>query len=507
MAGGSNTSKAQQEAAAKFYETSKFKVWFYLAALIMAYFAKYFCTSFLYIVQALWLKDQQITKQQIAYQFILGYCMSMIGKRAAGNWADKWGGKNVQMLSLGVYIPVVIIWSFGDKICEVLGLGLGHRWPVFLSFWLCNGFFALGLSGVAIMVCASNWIPKAHEGRLLAVIGCAPELGDSSARAFLGPIIKHGWSGFTFLQYGAAGDWRTVSLSAALAAIVLSLPMFLFVEESPPGYEAEKDEETKAKKAAKAKKDAEKGAQSGGFLSGLKPDFTGLDMTLMTLTCTMCGLLYAIRTMFLLDSVTWLSEVYCTQYHPNEDFDLCRQNPITVGNVASASLLFTFFGMFSVLLAGQIKDWLQAREMAHHRGWILFGNSCILLVTVSIMLTFDLTLSFSMATFLVGMIGFGDFGPYKLMSGAFAVDIGGKMKKGDVSAWMGVASNGCAAIILCISGFIPEWTQMFKILIVLACGCMTCALLIVKYDYKKKAEKDGGASAREPHMREPLLAA
>jgi len=256
--------------------------------------------------------------------------------------------------------------------------------------------------------------------------------------------------------------------------------------------------------ADKARKAAEKGAEeSGGFMKMIKPDFTGLDMTLMTLTCGMCGMLYAIRTMFLLDSVTWLSEVYCTNYHPKEDFDLCKQDPTTVGNVASASLIFTFFGMFSVLLAGQIKDMLQARGMAHHRGWILFANSCILLVTTSLMLGYDLTLSFPHASFLVGMIGFGDFGPYKLMSGAFAVDIGGKMKKGDVSAWMGVASNGCAAIILCISGFIPAWTQMFKILIVLSCGCMGMALLIVQYDYKKKAE----TLAREPRLGEPLLAA
>merc|ERR1711865_57604 len=88
-------------------------VYFYLFALILAYFAKYFCTSFLYVVQALWRKKEDIAHADLAHMFIFGYCMSMIGKRAAGKWADKWGGKNVQMLSLAVYIPVVIIWSFG----------------------------------------------------------------------------------------------------------------------------------------------------------------------------------------------------------------------------------------------------------------------------------------------------------------------------------------------------------------------------------------------------------
>merc|ERR1711990_1383066 len=121
------------------------------------------------------------------------------------------------------------------------------------------------------------------------------------------------------MGYGAAGDWSTVSLSAALAAIVLTFPFFFFVKESPLGYKEEKESEAKKKE-----------------LEG------GLDATLMTLTCTMCGLLYAIRTMFLLYSVTWLSQVYCHSYMPDMDFSECEENPEAVGNVATASLLFTF---------------------------------------------------------------------------------------------------------------------------------------------------------------------
>jgi len=471
MAGGGNASQATKDAATKFHSESPCTVYFYLFALILAYFAKYFCTSFLYVVQNLWRKDQDIAQQDLAHMFIFGYIMSMMGKRAAGKWADKWGGKKVQMLSLFVYIPVVILWSMGDTICDMLGMS-AYRFPVYCFMWLGNGFFALGLSWVAIMVCASNWIPPHMEGRLLAVVGCAPELGDASARAFLGPIIKGGW-GFMMFGYGAAGDWQTVSLSAALASIVMSLPMIFCVPESPLGYEEEKKKEEKDKAATTAE----------------------LDSTLMSLTCTMCGLLYAIRTMFLLYSVTWLSEVYCSHYHPKVDFDVCSHDPTTVGDVAFASLLFTFFGMFSVLLAGFSKDAIAKQ----HRGFILLVNSCILLMTTGYMLAYDTTMSYPTAVFLVGMIGFGDFGPYKTMSGAFAVDIGGKTRKGDVTAWMGVASNGCAAIILCISGICTSWIEMFKILIVCSLGCICCSALIIRYDRAKYC------SARELPLAAPLL--
>jgi len=237
---------------------------------------------------------------------------------------------------------------------------------------------------------------------------------------------------------------------------------------------------------------------------------------LMTLTCTMCGMLYAIRTMFLLDSVLWLSGVYCKYYHGIGPTDpgmaACKEDKVTVGNVATASLLFTFFGMFSVLLSGYAKDNMPKGR----RGYILLVNSILLLITIAIMYVGDVNLSFPMAVFLVGMIGFGDFGPYKTMSGAFAVDIGGKARKGDVSAWMGVASNGCGAIILMVSGFLPSWSQMFQILMILAVGCIVCSCLIINYDVtvtvpkeeKKKAEAKAAAGnaarAREP-LAEPLL--
>merc|ERR1712054_668245 len=123
--------------------------------------------------------------------------------------------------------------------------------------------------------------------------------------------------------------------------------------------------------------------------------------------------------------------------------------------------------------------------MGAQRGYILMVNSVLLLIVVTIMFKFDIHLPFPVAAFLVGMVGFGDFGPYKTMSGAFAVDIGGKARKGDVTAWMGVASNGSAAIILTVNGFIPSWLAMFKILLLLACGCIVCSLLIVQYDQNK----------------------
>jgi len=200
-------------------------------------------------------------------------------------------------------------------------------------------------------------------------------------------------------------------------------------------------------------------------------------------------------------SVTWLSEVYCHSYRPEVDFAVCDQDHMTVGTVATASLLFTFFGMFSVLLCGFAKDELSRQGKKEKRGYILLITSFMLFLTVLVMFWWDLNLGFPLAAFMVGMIGFGDFGPYKTMSGAFAIDIGGKARKGDVSAWMGVASNGSAAIIIIISGFVPAWSDMFKILLVLSVGCCALSVLIIKYDEAKKKAAD----ARELPLTAPFL--
>jgi sugar phosphate permease len=197
--------------------------------------------------------------------------------------------------------------------------------------------------------------------------------------------------------------------------------------------------------------------------------------------------------MFLLYSVTWLDTVYCT-YYPTDDMEACEQSHITQGNTATASLLFTFFGMFSVLLCGQLKDSIEKKN----RGYLLLANAVILFLVTSIMKTWDTSLPFPLAVFLVGMIGFGNFGPYKTMSGAFAVDFGGKSRKGDVTAWMGVASNGCAAIIILVKGFLSGWSEMFVILVVLSIGCIACSVLILMYDAKKAEEASVSAK--------PLLA-
>jgi len=469
----------------QFYADTPWKVYAILVALILSYFGKYFCTSFLYIVQELWRKDQDILYPNLANMFILGYVMSMIGKMCAGYWSDEFGGKRVLILASLSGITIVTMFSFASSFCEAVGIDVGDRYPVYLVLWLANGFFLLGLSWVAVMAVATNWIPQSAMGRLMAVVGCAPELGDASARLFLSPIVQFGWlmggSGF-----GSPGHWQTVALSAAIASLFMTLPMIFFVAETP-------ESEAVTQNIKQKKKDQK------GYFARVWELFRS--NPLMTLTCIMCGLLYAIRTMFLLYSVTWLNLVYCHHYHPNTPHEVCKVDPVTDAAVGQASLLFTFFGMFSVLLSGYLKDAWPKRQ----RALILLVNCVLLLLVLLYMHTFNSEISFFVAAVLVGLIGFGDFGPYKTMSGAFAVDIGGKSLKATVSSFMGVASNGGAALVLAADGYVHDWTVMFLILIWLSIGCIACAAAIYLYDLKTiPPAKEVKSSGK--HLIQPLVA-
>lgn len=228
----------------------------------------------------------------------------MMGKACAGPLSDLYGGKIVMFVSAVGFLILIPLFAYLPTLLEGFGiqrtrLCLGETcmkeksyFPEFLAVWFLNGFFALGLAWVAVMAVASNWVPSTHTGRLMAILGLAPELGDSWARYYLAPVVHE------------TGSWNAVLLAAAKFSVILVLPMFLFVSDHPPGGGGS----------------AARGPGAGGtqnthqqnresFCTRLKQLMTRSPLILLLMT--MCGFLYAIRTMFLLYSVNYLAHVIC----------------------------------------------------------------------------------------------------------------------------------------------------------------------------------------------------
>jgi len=464
------------------------RVYMVLVLLILAYCGKYFCTSCMYVAQDLWQPDQNITSVQASWMFVFGYLASMIGKAVAGPWSDIYGGKIVMGVSAGGFLVWITVFAYVPTICEYLGVphlfGFDNYFPEFFGIWFLNGFFALGLSWVAIMAIASNWVPASHTGRLMAILGLAPELGDSWARVYLAPVVNE------------TGSWQEVLLSAARFSLLLVIPMFLFVQDSP-----------EAAAAAKSGQKLEKKADPIPFRTRIKTLFT--DSPLISLLMTLCGFLYAIRTMFLLYSVNYLAHALCgaqlgpmsledLQSEDNAAVAACIANPTTVAQVASASAWYTVFGCAGVYISGILKDKLPKRQ----RSTILVGNVAILILSLSVMKLYPVNvIPFWLATLTVGFVGFSVFGAYKTSTGAFAVDIGGKKMKATCSALMGFSSNGAAAMIIVCKGFLgSDWDSVFTILI----GLGVCGIVCAGAIYRDDLQKIDVPAARE--LEQPLNA-
>lgn len=134
----------------------------------------------------------------------------MLGKITAGLLSDAVGGK-----------PVLLLSATGYIVCTALFALVPSNYPAYLIIWFVNGFFALGLTWVAVVAVASNWIPVSHMGRLMALVSLAPQLGDVLARAMLAPVVS------------ATGDWRRVFQIAAGSAAVITIPAILFAPNQP----------------------------------------------------------------------------------------------------------------------------------------------------------------------------------------------------------------------------------------------------------------------------------
>merc|ERR1719223_2279273 len=176
-------------------------------------------------------------------------------------------------------------------------------------------------------------------------------------------------------------------------------------------------------------------------------------------------------------------------------FAQCSVDPASVAAVGRASEGFTMLGMLSVLLCGFAKDGMPKRQ----RGSVLLANMVVLLWGTYTMWAMGDNISFGFASFLTACIGFAVYGPYKTMSGAFAVDLGGKELKATASGFMGVMSNFGAVIMLLVKGVVgDDWNTMHGILVFLAAFSTICSGALYFVDLKR-------IPAKKPDAEKPLL--
>lgn len=450
------------------YNESPSKVYAILLLLCFGYFGKYFCTSNMYEVQTLYQKKEGITDVELSTMFAFGYLASMFGKIAAGIMSDTRGGKFVMCLSSSGFVILTLIFSLVPE---------GGGFYPYLAVWTANGFFALGLAWVSVVAVATNWIPLKYMGRLMGLVSMAPQLGDAVARFTLSYFIGYGW--------------KAVFQIAAIIAFCLQLPVFFFVTNAPGEATIQKAKEidTSQQKAS--------GKPKPSFMAKMKPL---LSQPLLWLLCFVSGSLYGTRSIFLLYAVTFLANVHCQSVG---DFTPeCLQAPDTAAMTGRASTIYTILGCVSVFAVGYAKDALPKK----HRASILFTPIVFLFLAMAYLGVKGTDVSYETAVFIVGLTGLCLFGPYKVLGGAFAVDIGGKELKATACSLMGIFDNLFAMIMLFVKGSLGnDWITNFRIMAGLSLIAGGCSMAVWFKDLGASKPKTAPVPVPVPEIKAPLL--
>eukprot|EP01062_Namystynia_karyoxenos_P082656 TRINITY_DN9349_c0_g1_i1.p1 TRINITY_DN9349_c0_g1~~TRINITY_DN9349_c0_g1_i1.p1 ORF type:complete len:588 (+),score=167.67 TRINITY_DN9349_c0_g1_i1:82-1764(+) len=437
------------------YETDKWSVYLVLLLLSVGYFGKYFCTTCMYVVEELFMDDTGVGHRKMSFMFSLGYLSSMLGKITAGILSDRIGGKPVIILAMLGYVSCTMLFS-------IVPSGSSWSYHAFLACWVGSGFFALGLAWVAVVSVATNWIPTSMTGGLMGVVSLAPQIGDVLTRAVLGSLLASDMG------------WRSVLQSAAVIAVCLNVPILLLVANHPPTV-SQRDNKDKIQLVQEAKPLGER----------LRPL---LASPLLWLICIISGSLYGSRSLFLLYATDIMLIAYC-----KDGGSHCKSSSKSVGVVGICSMIYTLLGCFSVLIVGIAKDRLPKR----FRALILVVFIVPLVCTMVLFTVYAGETSFAVTVALVGVIGFSLFGPYKVLGGAFSVDIGGKELKATACSIMGVSDNFFAMCMITLKGELQGWGSMFAVCTALSLSALVCALAVLYRDQEEsQVRKDARRERR-----------
>jgi len=208
----------------------------------------------------------------------------------------------------------------------------------------------------------------------------------------------------------------------------------------------------------------------------------------------MAFFLRAIRAFFLLFAVGFALEVVCVNFSQNENGaaasqrEACLISSVSNADAAWVSAFFPGAGALSILLCGYLKDRIPNR----FRSLIFI---CFLTATV-IPFSFlahagpSIHRSFLGLAYFVG--GLGVLGPYSLLGGAFACDVGGQRGAGIASAIVELAGSSGALMITILQGSLgADWALMWSVILFLLLAAWAASFALLWNDIRDHRLKNG----------------
>jgi OPA family glycerol-3-phosphate transporter-like MFS transporter len=347
-----------------------------LATLFVGYAGYYICRSNLSVATPLILQEfggAGITKTSIGVLSSIGILFYSIGKVTNGLLTDFFGGRLLFLVGMGA-----------SAACTLL-FGLSSGLVAFTVLWAINRYVQSVGWGALVKV-TSRWYPVSVHATVMGILCMSYLLGDSFARLYLGLFIHN--------EFG----WRSVFFIAAATLGAITLVSMWTLKSSPRDVGGEEPPANPENVFGTAGNTPE----PEGILQLLGPLVTSLSFWLI---CLMNAGLTLIRETFNLWMPTYLAE----------------EGGLSAGGAASSSMLFPLVGAGSALLTGTVSDRFKGQ-----RGRVILPALVLLTVSLALLSFLPLEGRPVLAIVLICGVFFLMIGPYSLLSGVMALDIGGK---------------------------------------------------------------------------------
>jgi OPA family glycerol-3-phosphate transporter-like MFS transporter len=315
--------------------------------------------------------DAKIRLGMIASLGVFGYA---IGKFVCGSVSDFLGGRRSFLYGM--------LGAVGFTVLFALGGGM----PIFTFAWIGNRLFQ-SLGWVGMIKLTSRWFSYSTYGAAVGVISLSYLFGDALSRQFMSILIAHGLG------------WRAVFLIAAATLLSLFVLNFFLLRDTPEDI-GEKEPPSNSSNLFADQTDQTKVLPFRQLLRTLLQSREFWVVCALSLGCTL------VRETF----NTW-TPTYFTEFLG-----------LSQAEAASKSSWFPFFGGVSVLVAGFASDVMGKNGRATI---IVFG---LLLTGVALVGLGQLDPGTGKygPICLVALVAFLMMGPYSYLSGAIALDFGGK---------------------------------------------------------------------------------
>lgn len=420
-----------------------------LVVLFVGYMGYYVCRSNFSVSVPLLVSDASdrgITKEGIGWVQSWGLLWYAVGKFTTGILSDFVGGRRMYLFGMGASIVCTIALASSRSLTSLAVLWSANR-------------LVQSMGWGSLVKIASNWFSYDRYARVMGWLTLSYLFGDAAARFYLGQLLKGGLG------------WRALFVLAAATLGAILAASLVLLKSSPRDVGMKEPRTNPENVFGRAGEEH----QPTGLFDLLGPFLRSFPFWMV--------LILSLGLTFIRETFNFWLPTY-----------LVEAVGLSTDEAASWSALFPLAGGFSAIVCGYAAD----RVARSGKGLVILAGMVGLVLSLLSLAMQRGAASPALTLFMIGMVGFCMTGPYTFLSGAIAMDMGGK--RGSSTA-AGLA-DGVGYLASVLTGFgigeIAErhgWSAAFGVLAALAA---VAAIASVAYLFAPRRAIASLADAAQP---------